>query len=874
MPVIYFSLLSSGVVSYLYFYHAPENINPIFVDVTFFLFAGTVTGIAYVYYRVAKLVFSDPLDEMTLDQVRHGIKLQLRDGERKSISQSILADSLPDFVVVGRNREGRVFTADELDLNGYISDINLEKLRRACEHAEESLSHDEILYVDFELGRELQSGQDVVFIGSERNRWLELPDAFADELSSAIYCVDERPWLSGDQSVNRNLAQIGESTRKAINDLNPAGLEAYLNLYTSLLDYATNLNRKVISDYGSTPQPVSTLVDRIFREFYRIFEAAGATGNSELINLIRGEIFRISLHNHRQGESHLFDKSVALYGYYYRALASSDPHNQNLIHGLLSSFQNLQTMLVATLERARSIDEVEGAVSDLDSFYDTLENILQGSVEYEDASTFNNAWNLGDGAFFTINPEMDIHELEWQLQESENEEERERLKKEIEYKQRQKEAIEILQAEFDGTRFVAAAWAYQSAKEGGLSEEVFNTMYSESVRPRYSSFDVLTEEYFRLLEEPRLDFFRWESDDSDIFKGVQMRSLAVDDWIKEFFCAMGLLLLDPREFDTDNLTEGNNPLAQLDIDRLEYPDLEEGINRVSKENLERFEIPDEVIDSFEERKELFIALHHHMEDVLERREEDFIIEADLDPEKVENFEENYIEEFTNQFALRQVFSDLGWLGIEEYSGDIDVEASGYNQLFPKGALIENSPTEYVHYLDQKARNHIRTILDTWLEDGVSETKIESHDELLDVLEEVCEDNVVKAIVISGYRARRSLLNDSRFDDEFGDSENAIGGYKTNSTTIPVYKDNSRDFSVLVLFDVDQPPEIKEYQVENDIVNVKIEETTRDFLREQFDNFDRMDEDEIREKLQTVWLRIFYYGTLEFDEVFGTKIITK
>jgi hypothetical protein len=96
------------LVAYLYFFHTPEEVPQLWINTTWFIFLGTVSGIGYVYYRVAKLVFSDPLDDLTLDQVQKGVEFQLRESDRQGLSQSILDRELPEFVSVGSNRDGRV----------------------------------------------------------------------------------------------------------------------------------------------------------------------------------------------------------------------------------------------------------------------------------------------------------------------------------------------------------------------------------------------------------------------------------------------------------------------------------------------------------------------------------------------------------------------------------------------------------------------------------------------------------------------------------------------------------------------------------------------------------------------------------------------
>lgn len=879
MPVIYFTLATSGLVGYLYFYHSPENTDPLFVDATFFIFTGTVLGIGYIYYRVARLIFFDPMDELSVKQVERGIDLQLREGDIQNISDSLLEDSLPDSVEIGINRDARVFMAQELGLDGYISDIDLERLEEVCKEYSDFFADDgAALVLNIGLGDEMQPGVDVVSVDGSNVNVTDVPSGLADGLSDAIYCSDERPWKSGDRLMERNLDQIGASTRNAIENLNPSGLKKYLEFYTDLLQHSTDLNREVISDYGVTPTPISNLVDHIYREFYRIMEAAGRTGSSDLINTVRGEIFRLSLAYHRQGEPYLFEKSISLYASYYKILSSSQAASNSLIHGLLTSMDNILTMLTADLGRARNAEEVDQIASDLDSFFDALENILRLSVEEGDPKTFNNVWNLGADDFVMVRPEGDIYDLEYRIDQSTDSEEIERLERELEVKQKQQETVESLQSEFSETQFTAAAWAYREVRNGNLSEEAFRDMFSESIR-NYS-FERLAEIYFGLLSNPRLDLFRWERDDADVFKGVQTSRPAVHTWLKGFFAAMGLIFLDTEGYDVDDLDESDNPMASLDVERTSYPDLEEEIENISRGDLSLTGIAETELDSLDEKKELFLALHHQMQEILERREEDQIIDSDLDPEKVANFEDNYRSEFNEQFVLRDIFEDLGWLDIQSFAEDLDVEGAGFNVFYPKGGFIPDPPAEFIHSLEQRVRNHIEFLVNQWLEEGqefLDEEIVDAYDSLPTRMAELCleqEDKgrIPQAVIISGFRAKNVLTNSNRFDKELQPHEEAIGGFTYDGETVPVFNDSTGDFEALILAGADQPVEVTEYQREQEPVFVKIEKVTRQLLEElDPEGFQELSEEEIREKLQTVRFRALYYSEIQVSDKFGAIV---
>jgi len=912
MPVIYFTLASSGLIAYLYFYHTPEEVDPLFVDATFFSFAGTVLGIGYVYYRVARLIFFDPMDEMSVEQVQRGIDLQLKEEDRQSISKNLLKDSLPDFVRTGTNRDGRVFMAQELGLDGYIADIDLKKLNEVCREYGDLFDEAEgsALVLNLDLGAELQPGVDVVAVDETNVNPVEVPRGLAEGLSEAVYCSDDRPWKSGNRLMERNLDQIGASTRKAISNLNPSGLEKYLELYTDLLQYGTTLNREVIENYGVTPPPISDLVDHIFREFYQIMEAAGETGSSDLINTVRAEIFRLSLAYHRQGENYLFEKSIGLYGSYYRILFSKPSVDYSLVSALLSSMNNILTMLTAALGRTNTVEEVERVSSDIESFYETLEDILRLSVEEGDSQTFNNVWNMGDDDFVMVRPESEIYELRRRIDELERAENWENLENRLEFLEReqdlvkgfqsryreiqeqteldrlkgrlemlemQQEKVEGFQSEFEETRFVAAAWAYREVQTGNLPESVFQVMFSESIK-RYS-FNKLAEVYFQILTDPLLDLFRWESEDSDVFKGVQVSQPAVFTWLQEFFCAMGLLFLDAEGYELEELDEGENPMAEIDISKPSYPDLGETIESISKEELSKTGVAESEIEELEYKKEVFLTLHNQMQEILERREEDYIIESDLDPEKVSNFKESYISGFEDRFNLREVLDDLGWLNVCEYDGE--VEGFGTRISYPKGAFIPDPPAEFVHNVDQQTQNHVNSIIEHWIEqtqDNLSQIEVQSYELLPEKVEETCsrldeKGTKPKAIVINGFRASNNLRRSDYFVEEVSEDEDVLGGFSyDDGESIPIYRGSTRAFDGLVLAGDGQSLEVSEYQRDRNTVFVDIEEVTHNLLKQEDpQGFEEMTDEEIRNRLQSVWIQIWYYSEIEASAEFGALL---
>ena len=607
MPIIYFTLSTSGLIAYLYFVQTPTDVPPLVVNSTFFTVLGTIGGIGYVYYRVARLIFFDPLDELLIEQIQQGVELQLREEDRQSIAEQILEQRLPSFVELGINRDGRLFLAEELGLTGCITDIDLRTLIEALEEFDTRFEGDgnPTLLLQVGLGLEMQPGRDVLSVDEPTRNSVEIPQELATGVAEAIYCSREQPWQTGDQLVDRNLSRIGTNTRNAINSLNPSRLEEYLGFYTELLEHLSEMNRATAGDDDGTPSPVSDLVEHIYREFYPILEAAAQTGRTDLITTVRGELYWLAIAHHRRGEGNLFKKSVGLYASYYSVLVASPGVNADLIHSLLNSLSHVQTHLTAELDRARTVDEAEYIVTNLKRFYDVLEDILRIAVENGDEQTFNNVWNLGADEFVMVRTDRELFGLQRQLERADNKEEHEQLERKLTVTQQQQEAVESLQNEFEETRFVAAAWAYREVREGNLNQEVFQTMFSESIKG--FSFTTLTEIYLRIRDSPRFDLFRWETEDADVFKGARTSMPATQTWVKEFFCAMGILLLDADQYNLDNLDEGNNPIADIAVDRQNYPDLIETIRAVSKVDLAKTGVAETELDNISETKAVFIG---------------------------------------------------------------------------------------------------------------------------------------------------------------------------------------------------------------------------------------------------------------------------
>ena len=278
-------------------------------------------------------------------------------------------------------------------------------------------------------------------------------------------------------------------------------------------------------------------------------------------------------------------------------------------------------------------------------------------------------------------------------------------------------------------------------------------------------------------------------------------------------------------------------------------------------------------------QDVFLAFLKQMEAILERREEDFIIESELDPEKVSDFTDSYVSGFEEQLMFRQILKDLGWLEVQQYDGE--TEGFGYNVRYPKTAFISDPPVRFVHDIDRRAQNHANSILDRWLtqaEGSLSESEVQSHNLLLDEVIEFCtqldrQGKTPRAVLVSGLRSADSIIRSEYFVEDFSAYDDDIGGFNySNSDPIPAYRDSTKNFDVLILAGDGQPVEIREFRRDDRSVYVDIENVTRDLLRDHnLEGFEQMNEEEIRERLQSVWLQILHYSKFNANDYFGAQL---
>jgi hypothetical protein len=100
----------------------------------------------------------------------------------------------------------------------------------------------------------------------------------------------------------------------------------------------------------------------------------------------------------------------------------------------------------------------------------------------------------------------------------------------------------------------------------------------------------------------------------------------------------------------------------------------------------------------------------------------------------------------------------------------------------------------------------------------------------------------------------------------------VGEFSFDEGRVPIYRESIGDFGLLVLAGDDQLVEFTEYQRESESLFVEIEKVTRSLLQElDEDQYEEMSEEEIRDKLMDVYVKVFYYAEVNASDVFGAIV---
>jgi len=610
MPILYFTVISTGVITWIYFSQSPNNPTQFAINAAFYLTMGTIFSILLAYYLVVKISLQE-IDQLAIKKIKIGLKMMIWDYDRTNYYRTLLEKALPKGIRVGVEGD-RLFTAEELGLYGQILDINLAKLEQTFKN--ENFKNSTI-YLNIaasssgpNIGNNVQEEDDIILTDNEQIEVSRFSENFKRMLNQAIFCTSSRSFMNSEDQVNRNLDWLGEASRSAIQNRSPSGLRKHLDSYIDIIRFIFESLEKEMESTNNfeelleikqdfSQSALRKIINRIYFELNQIGEAIAKTQSYYLIKIFKNEIYSLTSLFHKKKRDIYFRKTVEMYWRFYEFLLSNDV-NKDLAKTILFSLENIQKVLLKPdFEESESCEEINQYYEkQLKFWFNSLRHILRSSIKHSYPENFKEAWNLIQKQFRHL--------------------EKMKSKTDLKCKKEKKRIIDDIEEKVKKTKFLASAKIYQRFQEEKLDRDIFKEMFKK-IRNEYSDFRDLTEIYFELSKDPSV-FSSWEEEIS-FFKGAQTIESEIEDWKKEFYCVMSVILLEPNQFDSEDIDKNVNPMTDFDIKKTNYPDLKPVIQKISKENFKGIDEVEDVLDQLKERKNLFKKLDENMEKHIKKK---------------------------------------------------------------------------------------------------------------------------------------------------------------------------------------------------------------------------------------------------------------
>lgn len=345
-------------------------------------------------------------------------------------------------------------------------------------------------------------------------------------------------------------------------------------------------------------------------------------------------------------------------------------------------------------------------------------------------------------------------------------------------------------------RGASYGWALKLYREGDVSDDFINYIFSKYVTDDFASPDDLSELYFSMCDasEPLNYWERWNMGRAlDQNSGPVSIGTAVSTWLLDFYCT-ALVWSIEGEDDVDRLREQDPAESPI----VEYERVE---NRASDviDRIENYRDEFPLADLLDDGPDIDTrcdALTDHLSDVvsvLEDQRQEKIRESSVAESKISKFTES-VNEKVESVRLRSALDTVGEVKqsdtLEAGEGGVTTPAAAQmpRRLFADRELETFFNSSYSQFTDRVRGD----LLD---ELGVEEREVESADDLSESLADVVSNEDVEVIVVEHVDAMRTLENDDRGERFSNDLE----GSHFSFLDVPVLRDITEEFAAVALF---------------------------------------------------------------------------
>ncbi|WP_117595163.1 hypothetical protein [Haloprofundus halophilus] len=550
LPILVYSLLGSLIIGVLAIYPDLRTgwISP---NLPAMLFAGTVFGVIFAYWKVITLVLTDKIDQEAYIILKENISQKIQQDTTIYEYDQILETYLPDGVKTEKTLYpyygGRTdsLTAHDLELNGVIADIHLptfvygiseivrigEKHRKndAKTDGDETSPDDEEdtpVEVRVKIGDNLQELSSILYIDS---------DFFHEDMESVYPIIAAsiltRPGTGRDdsiQKIHKYTDFIDQEGKRIVRNAESRAFLHFLNQYEDVVQHSfqeLDEARFLIEEhrYTNADLPFYNL-DQIL---FRVFEESLDEMNREFTNHIL-ELLEALVHTTTQMELYgAYQRYMNQYSRFYFAVALRDdnlPENFSvgIIDHLIEKFEF--SALNGMHRDYNTFDNLDGFEYYITSYSEVAleqaHRMFKYAFENQDARGFTKIWD-------TVTPQRDTGNDAVQ---------------------------ETIRKEKQDLRFNAAAMTYDVSKDHEKYQETFDTIYNRCILKTYHDLPELFDIYFRIKEKEgnRTRWGQWQRQEHDIIQEMHGKPYSIEPVysLGEFYCFTGILtgyLYDDRD---------------------------------------------------------------------------------------------------------------------------------------------------------------------------------------------------------------------------------------------------------------------------------------------------------------------------------------
>jgi hypothetical protein len=801
----------------------------------FLLLVATLIVIGYVYWKVVQFSRPGHVVELTAELLKRDLQRNFRQLILEDLASHILVARVPSWNFEYRSTPPRQTGVQEVDYpvgdrELRVVDVDMDALRRLATNV--LMTEDRagtVAWIRASIGTTLSSTRPE--IGAFRP---QTPDFVARRLSN-YFVVDEDASERADWEAS--LEDLRTRTNQAIIERRPTELSGLLDVYEELLEeYARHVQQYDSGTIESiTNDPLSKTRffkpdEELFRDFTDLARRAIKEDDQALVQDVLHFPAKIMRLAQAQENVELFARFGRAYIWFYDAidrLPTGPGARQAVVDScwrrLKKAAERLSLRHFDVPENLNEITDKKPYALHILRMFNRLAKRALDLQDHESFRTFYDKFNLLFGDLPHTRSAIRSEKLEAELKadedvSSENSDEN-RLLDDAE------DAVETVLITKSLVRFGLAAWILDLYRR----KEVGQNKMQELIRKPASHFKSLSdlhEAYMQAVDESEngLRWRIWDRERDDRADERRARFVTVEKWLRRFYVVRGLELISPGDERNSEIPPSSRLNAEVDK-----------IRGVCEQILDNGH-PLSGFKDLDARAESFVRIHESGLRQQKKREADQLIEADLDDEKVESFEEAFLEDW-EEYSLDRLIGEF--CSVER--GSLEEEDASAptltNPRMSKEPFLEAAPERRAARMGTlSGRDLAETEREQFVYALKSNLPVEktTEEQFAGNFESPIEGrDLAPDLLLIGHQLLPSdLFSDGEFVPEWKDnrSESDPPGYVGRLGEIPVYRVPSTT-KIVVAVDTSSISVRRLYHGQGDQPQIEVEKITKQRARE-------------------------------------------